>query len=67
MKIVKKIALAIALAVFVEAVIYFFFAFCNWGINWIPEVGGFVRGLYAFIAFFSCMSAIGFVCESMED
>lgn len=42
-----KILIAISLILFVEAIIYVFFAFCNWNIYWPPEVGGFTRFIYA--------------------
>lgn len=64
---IKKILIAIALIVFVEAIIYFFFAFCNWDLFWMPNVGGFARFVYAFFSFFGCVSAIGFVLNEMED
>lgn len=64
---IKKILIAIVFIIFVEAVIYFFFAFCNWEVNWIPNVERFTRFVYAFLAFFGCMSAVGFVSSEMED
>lgn len=67
MKSIKKILIAIALIVIVEAVIYFFFAFCNWDISWMPNVGGFTRFIYAFLSFFGFMSTMGFVLCEMED
>lgn len=67
MKSINKILIAIALIVIVEAVIYFFFAFCNWEVNWLPNSGGFARFIYAGLAFFGFMSAVSFVSSEIED
>lgn len=63
----KTIFTAITLIVIVEAIIYSFFAFCNWDLYWLPNVSGFARFVYAFLSFFGCISAIGFVLNEMED
>lgn len=58
---IKIIFTAILLILSVEAIIYGFFAFCLWNLCWIPSVSGFTRFIYAFLAFFGFISAIGFV------
>lgn len=65
--IMRKIFTSLALVLCIEVLIYLFFAFCNWDLCWIPEVSAFTRFVYAFIAFFGIVSAIGFVYTEMEE
>lgn len=67
MKYIIKTLLAISLIVLVEAVIYLFFAFCNWDIFWMPEVGGFVRFIYAFMFLLGLAFSVAVYITIIDD
>lgn len=66
MKRLRKISAAIAMLVIVNALIYGFFAFLNWELFWMPNVGGLARFIYFFLAVPTSISIVGVVIEEME-
>lgn len=62
---IRKTIMAIMLILITQAILYFFFAFVCWDINWIPDCNWFGRFAYGVIAFLNVISVIGYVIEEL--
>lgn len=67
MKTTLTVMLAIIFIVIIEVLIYLFFAFCCWGLNWPPNSHSAIRVFFSFIAILGLFGGAIVSINVMED
>lgn len=50
-----------------EIMLYLFFAFCIWDINWLPDVSGWARFFYAMLSVMVLSAAVSVAVEIRDS